>query len=215
MQQMPATCGNCGYLYPSGYYFDPGGTGIGASAAVYENAQVTISCPMCGRQRGSILAGEYQFVKDALTSLRAPEHTPEERERLATLLREAREQDEPAEKTMQRAGGEEPSIAALLEKLLADRPEDLEIKTSLVLLTATLGKLAATEENESADKLAPSEVIYGSVNEYNVTTVQPPSATDAEPLSAAKVGRNDPCPCGSGKKFKKCHGSPTRTVGAS
>ena len=24
--------------------------------------------------------------------------------------------------------------------------------------------------------------------------------------SVAKVGRNDPCPCGSGKKFKKCHG---------
>jgi SEC-C motif-containing protein len=22
-----------------------------------------------------------------------------------------------------------------------------------------------------------------------------------------KVGRNDPCPCGSGKKFKKCHGN--------
>jgi len=21
-----------------------------------------------------------------------------------------------------------------------------------------------------------------------------------------KVGRNDPCPCGSGKKYKKCHG---------
>ncbi len=20
-------------------------------------------------------------------------------------------------------------------------------------------------------------------------------------------GRNDPCPCGSGKKFKKCHGA--------
>ncbi len=24
----------------------------------------------------------------------------------------------------------------------------------------------------------------------------------------AKVGRNDPCPCGSGKKYKKCHGAP-------
>jgi preprotein translocase subunit SecA len=23
-----------------------------------------------------------------------------------------------------------------------------------------------------------------------------------------KVGRNDPCPCGSGKKYKKCHGQP-------
>ena|ERR1019366_3772514 len=24
--------------------------------------------------------------------------------------------------------------------------------------------------------------------------------------AAPKVGRNDPCPCGSGKKYKKCHG---------
>ena len=22
-----------------------------------------------------------------------------------------------------------------------------------------------------------------------------------------KVGRNDPCPCGSGKKYKRCHGA--------
>jgi preprotein translocase subunit SecA len=22
-----------------------------------------------------------------------------------------------------------------------------------------------------------------------------------------KIGRNDPCPCGSGQKFKKCHGA--------
>ncbi len=27
------------------------------------------------------------------------------------------------------------------------------------------------------------------------------------PYVAMKVGRNDPCPCGSGKKFKKCHGA--------
>jgi preprotein translocase subunit SecA len=25
--------------------------------------------------------------------------------------------------------------------------------------------------------------------------------------NAGKVGRNDPCPCGSGKKYKKCHGA--------
>ena len=25
----------------------------------------------------------------------------------------------------------------------------------------------------------------------------------------AKVGRNDPCPCGSGKKYKHCHGGTT------
>jgi len=25
-------------------------------------------------------------------------------------------------------------------------------------------------------------------------------------LSSSNIGRNDPCPCGSGKKHKKCHG---------
>jgi preprotein translocase subunit SecA len=32
-------------------------------------------------------------------------------------------------------------------------------------------------------------------------------STSARPVQAGqKVGRNDPCPCGSGKKYKKCHG---------
>jgi preprotein translocase subunit SecA len=26
-------------------------------------------------------------------------------------------------------------------------------------------------------------------------------------VTAKKAGRNDPCPCGSGKKYKKCHGA--------
>ena len=29
---------------------------------------------------------------------------------------------------------------------------------------------------------------------------------DINKLNRAKVGRNDPCPCGSGEKYKKCHG---------
>lgn len=36
------------------------------------------------------------------------------------------------------------------------------------------------------------------------------SVTEKKPSTRAgedKVGRNDPCPCGSGKKYKKCHGA--------
>jgi preprotein translocase subunit SecA len=29
-----------------------------------------------------------------------------------------------------------------------------------------------------------------------------------------KIGRNDPCPCGSGKKYKKCHGAPVPVAAA-
>jgi preprotein translocase subunit SecA len=28
-----------------------------------------------------------------------------------------------------------------------------------------------------------------------------------QPRALPKVGRNDPCPCGSGRKYKKCHGA--------
>ncbi len=42
-----------------------------------------------------------------------------------------------------------------------------------------------------------------------------PSAEEAALLASGqpvvregvKVGRNDPCPCGSGKKYKNCHGA--------
>jgi preprotein translocase subunit SecA len=35
-----------------------------------------------------------------------------------------------------------------------------------------------------------------------------PAAPKAQPVTrpTTKVGRNDPCPCGSGKKYKQCHG---------
>jgi len=36
----------------------------------------------------------------------------------------------------------------------------------------------------------------------NTTKTKPAQA----PNKAKKIGRNDPCPCGSGKKYKRCHG---------
>ena len=46
----------------------------------------------------------------------------------------------------------------------------------------------------------------------NAKTIHASGVISAAPAAAAaggnyaKVGRNDPCPCGSGKKYKKCHG---------
>jgi len=40
----------------------------------------------------------------------------------------------------------------------------------------------------------------------SLTRVVWPSSTSATlPRHIAKIGRNDPCPCGSGKKYKDCH----------
>ena len=40
----------------------------------------------------------------------------------------------------------------------------------------------------------------------NKSPVVKRSAAISRPVKPKKVGRNDPCPCGSGKKYKHCHG---------
>jgi len=74
----------------------------------------------------------------------------------------------------------------------------------------------------SAESAAAS--VFGAPRSAAPATAAPPraSGTGAAPVPARvggddvvktvrrdepKVGRNDPCPCGSGKKYKKCHGA--------
>ncbi len=77
------------------------------------------------------------------------------------------------------------------------------------------------EELESAPTLATSltEPEPETAEAHRPATVGTPSVVGAgavrslDPMAKASahdwsnVGRNDPCPCGSGKKFKKCHGA--------
>jgi preprotein translocase subunit SecA len=56
-------------------------------------------------------------------------------------------------------------------------------------------KFEAPQEEISAEGFAPSEPQAG----------EKPAQKPVQ-LSHPKVGRNDPCPCGSGKKYKKCCG---------
>jgi uncharacterized protein len=47
------------------------------------------------------------------------------------------------------------------------------------------------------------------LNDWRLANYQPPavSRTEVDPFAgSSKVARNDPCPCGSGKKYKKCCG---------
>jgi preprotein translocase subunit SecA len=55
---------------------------------------------------------------------------------------------------------------------------------------------------------APNPPKAASGNSGSVTAGQPARPMFRRPLSLnfAGVGRNDICPCGSGKRFKNCHG---------
>jgi preprotein translocase subunit SecA len=61
----------------------------------------------------------------------------------------------------------------------------------------------ATGEDEMALARAGAETLA----RHGITAAQATSERDAgNPASWGKVGRNEACPCGSGKKYKHCHG---------
>jgi hypothetical protein len=56
---------------------------------------------------------------------------------------------------------------------------------------------------------SPDVAIY-CIKEYDKrlgTDISRELATSIEGANMPQAGRNDPCPCGSGKKLKNCHGS--------
>jgi preprotein translocase subunit SecA len=65
--------------------------------------------------------------------------------------------------------------------------------------------LQPVEEKKQAEQIEKkrkhNEFILSQQNNNGGDGAPQPAKRDS-----SKVGRNDPCPCGSGKKFKKCHG---------
>ena len=95
--------------------------------------------------------------------------------------------------------------------LFKDLMEEIKVDTVKLLFNAKVvvkgpdeqnrGYAGALPEKEMAVKdiktSGPSEIIAGDGSK----------ASKPEPVRLSKIGRNDPCPCGSGKKYKKCCGS--------
>ena len=87
------------------------------------------------------------------------------------------------------------ALARLYRHLPADTPEEREV-------VATLDRESplATLDDAMEELVACVADLYDLTRDqrYHVDTVK---------RDAPKVGRNDPCPCASGKKFKQCHGA--------
>lgn len=78
-------------------------------------------------------------------------------------------------------------VISVLSKVQVRMPEEVEALEQ--------------QRREEAERLAQHQQL--SHHDENALVTEDPNA----PATAErKVGRNDPCPCGSGKKYKQCHG---------
>jgi preprotein translocase subunit SecA len=89
-------------------------------------------------------------------------------------------------------------------ELFGQMLDSIKNEVTRLLMTVRLQSTAQVEgaaEEMSQDSL--HNVSYSAPNENGeVETVVDPATL----VAAMPVGRNDPCPCGSGKKYKQCHG---------
>lgn len=91
------------------------------------------------------------------------------------------------------------------------------------LLACVLRHLPEQDENEQAfskalDQEHPLKHLDAAIEDLVANVVEIADIARADLLKVAtvrrtepKVGRNDPCPCGSGRKFKQCHGKDAAT----
>ncbi|MBU6194451.1 MAG: preprotein translocase subunit SecA [Burkholderiales bacterium] len=95
-------------------------------------------------------------------------------------------------------------------ELFAQLLDSVKLEVTRTLMTVRIQtREQAQELEEAAQKIEESasqvsNVTYTHPNEDGSVSSETDPATAAPELP--RVGRNDPCPCGSGKKFKQCHG---------
>jgi preprotein translocase subunit SecA len=88
-------------------------------------------------------------------------------------------------------------VVAEISKLQVRKPEDVEA-------------IEAQHRLDLPKMQFRHAQVEGLANEYAAQQPETPN-TRQEPFvrDGKKIGRNDPCPCGSGKKYKHCHGKLT------
>ena len=77
-------------------------------------------------------------------------------------------------------------------KMFEDLISVIQNQVSRLIFNLDVGSLSGFEINKSNSK-------------KSLNTVKP-QETNSSNMSHSKIGRNDLCPCGNGKKYKRCHG---------
>ncbi|MEI8130303.1 MAG: preprotein translocase subunit SecA [bacterium] len=111
-------------------------------------------------------------------------------------------------------GGREPLVEYQREGLRLFRDMESAFRSQVTDMIGTINVQAAQQTIRLPDQPVADPAVLREIhmealgNGLDTTIVPTNSATNTNNggTKVAKVGRNEPCPCGSGKKYKNCHG---------
>ena len=74
-------------------------------------------------------------------------------------------------------------------------------------LTGHIDPLFGTDNSDNSSRATGQEAFLGSLAGSPMAAAGPGGADTSDPWAGQEVSRNAPCPCGSGNKYKHCHGA--------
>ena len=195
---VPAFCDTCGAVFRSGFSV------VGDASNITLVGNTAGPCPVCSGL-GHIPDGVFNFVGSTIEILSAPQRTRDELGRLAAILREAKQAKQSPEAVAEAIRTQVPGFSGVAD-LLPKTREELYAFLALVVSVVTL--LLQGPSDEKSQNITVNQTI----NQVFMETDKSVNAAASKPRrtpveTAPKVGRNAPCPCGSGKKYKKCCGA--------
>ncbi len=97
----------------------------------------------------------------------------------------------------------------MFKELLASIQDEVVYNVFKTGLIQNLAKEQQTAPKQDIKEQGPAKTMAESKSVFASALTGSSQSNSDKPRDAEghKVGRNDPCPCGSGKKYKKCHGA--------
>jgi SEC-C motif len=199
MPIVPAICDQCGTVFAAPFQLQTGAqvgfTNVGSGP-----------CPRCGSM-GTIPDGLYEAFGDTLRIL---PRSASSLARLAAAVRSAQEQGMDREAAAAAIENEAPEFAALASDVRERSGWNLNLwlmfLLALITLLVTSGEaISNTLSNQELDHL-----FQEFVQAHPVLAPSPTSTANSQSAMQppAKVRKNELCPCGSGKRYRRCHGRP-------
>lgn len=206
MTNWPAFCKKCGASFNSGISIAPEVKGVKITNCISV-------CPNCGASvnipdGGTDDEGNVYFLSAVYKALTDSQVSNDDLYVISDVIKRAQQNKEKPVSVIDKLGKKAPSAVSFIELLKPKTAGDF-----YGMLAFVLALIVYIQSQTEKPKELPQQVINNiTINQTYIDTkpkpknIPPKQAANKKITKKEKIGRNSPCPCGSGKKFKRCCG---------
>jgi hypothetical protein len=189
---IPVVCGTCATLF-----FAPNLVG-GTAQVEFKNSSLG-PCPVCGGV-GDIIDGVYSAATNTAKLIISSATKPQQLKAIEAIFLAAKKHKLSSVQINERVHKEVPELQTISDWIPKTR---MELYTFIGIVLALITYISTTsfnfiDSNNNTSEKMVKELVDKAVQD------QVKAQKPLQKPKKNKIGRNEPCPCGSGKKYKKC-----------